>query len=91
MGENTPYDDYVAATTPANPFSVKTLFAAAPVADTIIMLWRTGARHPQLARQTVQAHPGLPLHVFNTAADLAWRRLTDEERRLALEEADHVD
>lgn len=72
----------------SNPFSVKTLFAAVQVADTITMLWRTGARHPKLARQTVQAHPGLPLDVFNAAADLAWSRLTDEERRLATEEAD---
>jgi len=69
---------------------IETFHDARQVADTIVMLWRTGSRHPALSRQAQELHPGLPLDVFNEAADLAWGRLTAEERRLAIEEADHA-
>lgn len=71
-----------------NPMQLTSFLHPEQVADTILMLWRTGARHPLLGRHAQELHLGITLEVFNEAADIAWSRLTPEERRLAAGEAD---
>ncbi|WP_442577913.1 hypothetical protein ACSBOB_20415 [Mesorhizobium sp. ASY16-5R] len=74
-----------------NPFSLDTYFNIDRVADAMLMLWREGSRHPRLGHEIRDLFAGLTLAVYNEAADLAWSRLTPEERREASEEAGGAD
>jgi len=70
-----------------NPFALNTFFNVDAVANAMLMLWQDGSRHPLLGHEIRDLFPGLPLSLFNEAADQAWSRLTPEERREAAEEA----
>ena len=74
-------------TAPLNPLALLTLYDTQLVAADMVRLWRSGSRHPRLARQLQDVWPGLPLATHNEAADLAWSMLTMEERQAAAEEA----
>ena len=63
-----------------NPLRIPALHDPEQVANTIEMLVRAGARHPALARHVQGLHPGLPLEVFNAAADIAWDRMPPWDR-----------
>ena len=70
-----------------SPLSLLSFYDPEAIAPDIVHLWRSGSRHPRLARQIQDLYPGLPLEPFNEAAGIAWNSLTAEERRLALGEA----